>query len=113
MAPMALHQRSILLTWPFDCDAQALDNKVTTVLGFCRYASYYLTRNSLTYTAPVMVADKALNMDITQVCKDSSHGAVLSSIESPPLQDVLCSQAFAKLAGPAWIWAMHFHTCLP
>ena len=32
-----------------------------------RYACYYLTRNSLTYTAPVMVADAALKMDITQV----------------------------------------------
>ncbi len=31
------------------------------------YSSYYLTRNSLTYTAPVMVADHALGMDITQV----------------------------------------------
>ncbi len=33
----------------------------------CRYASYYLTRNSLTYTAPVMVSDPTLGMDITQV----------------------------------------------
>ncbi len=33
----------------------------------CRYACYYLTRNSLTYTAPVMTADPALKMDITQV----------------------------------------------
>jgi hypothetical protein len=32
-----------------------------------RYACYYLTRNSLTYTAPVMVADAMLKMDITQV----------------------------------------------
>ena len=32
------------------------------------YACYYLTRNSLTYAAPVMVADAALGMDITQVC---------------------------------------------
>eukprot|EP00200_Dunaliella_tertiolecta_P006156 CAMPEP_0202343192 /NCGR_PEP_ID=MMETSP1126-20121109/3422_1 /ASSEMBLY_ACC=CAM_ASM_000457 /TAXON_ID=3047 /ORGANISM="Dunaliella tertiolecta, Strain CCMP1320" /LENGTH=519 /DNA_ID=CAMNT_0048934233 /DNA_START=351 /DNA_END=1911 /DNA_ORIENTATION=- len=31
------------------------------------YSSYYLTRNSLTYTAPVMVADPKLGMDITQV----------------------------------------------
>jgi len=37
---------------------------VGIVLG---YSCYYLTRNSLTYTAPVMVADAALNMDITQV----------------------------------------------
>lgn len=35
--------------------------------GWCRYASYYLTRNSLTYTAPVMVSDPSLKMDITQV----------------------------------------------
>ena len=33
----------------------------------CRYACYYLTRNSLTYTAPVMVSDPSLNMDITQI----------------------------------------------
>ena len=32
-----------------------------------RYACYYLTRNSLTYTAPVMVSDPSLNMDITQI----------------------------------------------
>ncbi|CAK0755091.1 hypothetical protein CVIRNUC_002347 [Coccomyxa viridis] len=31
------------------------------------YACYYLTRNSLTYTAPVMVSDPSLKMDITQV----------------------------------------------
>ncbi|KXZ49035.1 hypothetical protein GPECTOR_23g122 [Gonium pectorale] len=31
------------------------------------YSCYYLTRNSLTYTAPVMVADPALGMDITQI----------------------------------------------
>lgn len=37
------------------------------VSGWCRYACYYLTRNSLTYTAPVMVSDPSLNMDITQV----------------------------------------------
>ena len=37
------------------------------ILRSCRYACYYLTRNSLTYTAPVMVADASLKMDITQV----------------------------------------------
>jgi hypothetical protein len=31
------------------------------------YSCYYLTRNSLTYTAPVMVADARLGMDITQI----------------------------------------------
>jgi len=31
------------------------------------YASYYLTRNSLTYTAPVMVADATLGLDITMI----------------------------------------------
>ena len=31
------------------------------------YSSYYLTRNSLTFTAPVMVADPKLNVDITSV----------------------------------------------
>ena len=34
------------------------------VLG---YACFYLTRNSLTYTAPVMVADKALGISLTDV----------------------------------------------
>uniref|UniRef100_A0A7S0YG03 Major facilitator superfamily (MFS) profile domain-containing protein n=1 Tax=Polytomella parva TaxID=51329 RepID=A0A7S0YG03_9CHLO len=37
---------------------------LSIVLG---YSSYYLTRNSLTYTAPVMVADTSLSMDITQI----------------------------------------------
>jgi len=37
---------------------------VGIVLG---YSSYYLTRNSLTYTAPVMVADPTLGMDITMI----------------------------------------------
>jgi sugar phosphate permease len=34
------------------------------VLG---YSCYYLTRNSLTYTAPVMVADPTLGLDITMI----------------------------------------------
>ena len=34
------------------------------VLG---YSCFYLTRNSLTYTAPVMVADKALGLTMTDV----------------------------------------------
>lgn len=53
---------------------------VGIVLG---YSCYYLTRNSLTYTAPVMVADAALNMDITQVW----HGvhALYAKGDSPPL----------------------------
>jgi sugar phosphate permease len=34
------------------------------VLG---YACFYLTRNSLTYTAPVMVADEALGISLTDV----------------------------------------------
>eukprot|EP00882_Tetradesmus_deserticola_P022026 GHRQ01023903.1.p2 GENE.GHRQ01023903.1~~GHRQ01023903.1.p2 ORF type:complete len:210 (+),score=77.76 GHRQ01023903.1:228-857(+) len=37
---------------------------VSIVIG---YSCYYLTRNSLTYTAPVMVADPKLAMDITQI----------------------------------------------
>uniref|UniRef100_A0A7R9V7P4 Major facilitator superfamily (MFS) profile domain-containing protein n=1 Tax=Chlamydomonas euryale TaxID=1486919 RepID=A0A7R9V7P4_9CHLO len=37
---------------------------ISIVVG---YSSYYLTRNSLTYTAPVMVADPSLGMDITMV----------------------------------------------
>ena len=31
------------------------------------YSCYYLTRNSLTYTAPVMVADKALGLDVSSI----------------------------------------------
>ncbi len=42
-------------------------NVDTDILYVGRYAAYYLTRNSLTYTAPVMVADAKLAMDITQV----------------------------------------------
>lgn len=34
------------------------------VLG---YSAYYLTRNSLTYTAPVMVADPALGFSLSQI----------------------------------------------
>ena len=32
-----------------------------------RYAAYYLTRNSLSYTAPEMIKDPALNFDMTKV----------------------------------------------
>ena len=35
--------------------------------GTCRYAAYYLTRNSLSYTAPEMIKDPALNFDMTKV----------------------------------------------
>ena len=31
------------------------------------YACYYLTRNSLTFTAPAMVATASLNLDITSI----------------------------------------------
>jgi hypothetical protein len=31
------------------------------------YAAYYLTRNSLTYTAPVMVSDPSLGFSMTQI----------------------------------------------
>ena len=57
-----------------DCTAltisaqQAVNSLLNSqVRAVCRYACYYLTRNSLTYTAPVMTADPALKMDITQV----------------------------------------------
>ena len=33
----------------------------------CRYASFYLTRNSLAFTAPTMLEDKALGLDMTAV----------------------------------------------
>ena len=45
-----------------------LGARFLTFLGILfGYASYYLTRNSLTYTAPVMVATPALGMDVTQI----------------------------------------------
>ncbi len=34
---------------------------------WCRYASFYLTRNSLAFTAPTMLEDKALGLDMTAV----------------------------------------------
>ena len=36
-------------------------------LLICRYASFYLTRNSLAFTAPTMLEDKALGLDMTAV----------------------------------------------
>ena len=33
----------------------------------CRYASFYLTRNSLAFTAPSMLEDKSLGMDMTAI----------------------------------------------
>ncbi|KAL3139964.1 hypothetical protein ABBQ38_004251 [Trebouxia sp. C0009 RCD-2024] len=51
-------------SYPQDFVRRRLVVFVAIVIG---YACYYLTRNSLTYTAPVMTADPALKMDITQV----------------------------------------------
>lgn len=34
---------------------------------FCRYASFYLTRNSLAFTAPTMIEDASLGLDMTSV----------------------------------------------
>lgn len=55
---------SDLAEYPAAFQRRRLVTFVGIVLG---YACYYLTRNSLTYTAPVMVADAALKMDITQI----------------------------------------------
>ena len=40
---------------------------LTVALLCCRYASFYLTRNSLAFTAPTMLEDKALGLDMTAV----------------------------------------------
>lgn len=53
-----------LPSYPEDFVRRRLIVFIGIVIG---YACYYLTRNSLTYTAPVMTADPALKMDITQV----------------------------------------------
>ncbi len=56
----------------------------------CRYASYYLTRGSLTYAAPVMVQDPALQLSLPQVgcCRHGSSRmaacAVLFASPSTP-----------------------------
>jgi MFS transporter, OPA family, sugar phosphate sensor protein UhpC len=51
-------------TYPPAFVARRLLTFACIVLG---YSCYYLTRNSLTYTAPVMVADAALGLDITMI----------------------------------------------
>ncbi len=35
--------------------------------GRCSYASFYLTRNSLAFTAPTMIEDPSLGLDMTSV----------------------------------------------
>lgn len=57
--------QSIICRLPYSATTFCFCCKCQDLL--CRYACYYLTRNSLTYTAPVMTADPALKMDITQV----------------------------------------------
>jgi sugar phosphate permease len=52
------------LSYPKEFTARRLVVFLGIVIG---YSCYYLTRNSLTYTAPVMVADPKLGMDITQI----------------------------------------------
>ncbi|KAI8474856.1 MAG: hexose-phosphate transporter, major isoform [Monoraphidium minutum] len=52
------------LEYPREFTMRRLLVFASIVLG---YSCYYLTRNSLTYTAPVMVADPKLGMDITQI----------------------------------------------
>lgn len=55
---------SELPAYPKDFVTRRLITFVSIVLG---YSCFYLTRNSLTYTAPVMVADKTLGFTITDV----------------------------------------------
>jgi len=55
-----------------------------------RYSCYYLTRNSLTYTAPVMVSDPALKMDITQA---RARGC---SLGGPPQSGLLSPASSAR-----------------
>eukprot|EP01025_Chloroclados_australasicus_P053278 TRINITY_DN6259_c0_g1_i1.p1 TRINITY_DN6259_c0_g1~~TRINITY_DN6259_c0_g1_i1.p1 ORF type:complete len:583 (-),score=60.98 TRINITY_DN6259_c0_g1_i1:344-1972(-) len=43
------------------------DRWITFLSLWVGYACYYLTRNSLSYVSPVMLADASLGMDITQV----------------------------------------------
>eukprot|EP00891_Asterochloris_glomerata_P002463 jgi/Astpho2/2463/Aster-04188 len=62
-------------TYPKEFTARRLVVFVGIVIG---YACYYLTRNSLTYTAPVMVADASLKMDITQTYGDLQVGTMTS-----------------------------------
>ena len=61
-------------------------------LHSCRYACYYLTRNSLTYTAPVMVADASLKMDITQV-QHSTARHLQCPQQGAPLCCTACAMA--------------------
>ncbi len=46
-----------------------------------RYSCFYLTRNSLTYTAPAMVADPSLGIGITEVGHIASQW-----LPCPPVQ---------------------------
>eukprot|EP00198_Chlamydomonas_reinhardtii_P009859 XP_001699196.1 hexose-phosphate transporter, minor isoform [Chlamydomonas reinhardtii] len=53
---------------PVQYSADFIRRRLLVFIGIViGYSSYYLTRNSLTYTAPVMVADASLHMDITQI----------------------------------------------
>lgn len=55
---------SELPAYPKDFVRRRLITFVSIVLG---YSCFYLTRNSLTYTAPAMVADKTLGFTITDI----------------------------------------------
>ncbi|KAG2501306.1 hypothetical protein HYH03_001104 [Edaphochlamys debaryana] len=95
------------------------------VLG---YAAYYLTRNSLTYTAPAMVADPALAFSLAQVGTMTSifpiaYGmskfvaGILGDRYSPTLllggglaATAACNLAFGAGSGLAWFgtfWALN------
>lgn len=57
-----------------------------------RYSCYYLTRNSLTFTAPVLVADHSLGLDITSIGLVTSIFPLcygMSKFVSGTLSDVL------------------------
>lgn len=59
------------------------------VLG---YASFYLTRNSLTYTAPAMVADASLGVSMTDVRVWFGLALVASSVT-----ELLVERCFCRL----------------
>lgn len=63
-AAAAPNSLSELPAYPKDFVRRRLVTFISIVLG---YSCFYLTRNSLTYTAPVMVADKTLGFTITDV----------------------------------------------
>jgi hypothetical protein len=62
--PAAVSSLSELPEYPADFLRRRWITFLGIVLG---YSCFYLTRNSLTYTAPAMVADKVLGLSMTDV----------------------------------------------